>query len=84
MYCRLRDEAAGINANFDELECAASESLQQAMIELLHGEEETLVRVKVGGDGRVKLSCLVRHPNDSAADMADRNAIAMYRQVPRA
>ena len=68
---RLRDEAAAINADFDESERLASEQLQQAMLELLNGEEEAQVRVTVGGNGRVRLNLVVRHPDDSTADVAD-------------
>ena len=60
-----------INSKFnDDREVVASENLQQAMLELLHEEEESVVRVKCIA-GRVKLTVLVRNREDCAADEAD-------------
>lgn len=68
----LRDEAAFINSGFSEIEKAASESLQQAMLNLLgNDEEEKFVRVNVGAMGEIRLSVLVRHPEDGINDEND-------------
>ena len=64
---RLRDEVAEINADLESEESVAAESLQQAMLELLNGKEETTVRVRLVG-GRVRCRLLVRHPEDSRED----------------
>ena len=63
----MRDEVAEINADLESEESVAAESLQQAMLELLNGKEETTVRVRLVG-GRVRCRLLVRHPEDSRED----------------
>ena len=68
---RCVDAMNAINSKFnDDREVVASENLQQAMLELLHEEEESVVRVKCIA-GRVKLTVLVRNREDCAADEAD-------------
>ena len=64
---RLREEFAEINAGLESEESTAAQSLQQAMVELLDGDEETTVRVRLVG-GRVRVRLLVRHPEDSRED----------------
>ena len=64
---RLRDEVAEINVDLDHEETFAAESLQQAMLELLNGDEATTVRVRLEG-GRVRVRLVVRHPEDSRED----------------
>ena len=50
LCCRLCDEMASINAQFEEeREVVASEHLQHAMMEVLDAEEETLVRARCEG-----------------------------------